>query len=206
MGDHDDEAVVGDFGEQVHDLDARLGIERAGGLVGKEDFRVVDEGAGDGDALHLAAGKLARLLVDVVGKPHLPQGFDGARAALGARHARKRERELDVGKDGLVGDEVVALEHEPDAVVAERVPIAVLVFLGGHAVDDEVARVVVVEPADDVEHGGLARPRRAEDGHELVVAEGNGHVVERDLGEAAGCVCLADIAQLEHFGAFRNKV
>ncbi len=34
-------------------------VEVAGGLVGEQDGRVVDEGAGDADALLLAAGKLA---------------------------------------------------------------------------------------------------------------------------------------------------
>lgn len=46
-----------------------------------------------------------------------------------------------------MGNEVVGLEDESDAVVAECVPVAILVFLGRDAVDDEVARVVVVEPA-----------------------------------------------------------
>jgi len=41
--------------EDVHDLTAGLGIEVPGGLVGKEDFGIVHEGAGDGDALTLAA-------------------------------------------------------------------------------------------------------------------------------------------------------
>ena len=54
-----------------------------------------------------------------------------------------------------MGDEIVGLEDEPDAVVAECVPVAILVFLGRDAVDDEVARVVVVEPADDVEQRRL---------------------------------------------------
>ena len=161
--DHDDQAVVCDFREQVHDLDARLGVERAGGLVGQQDLRVVDEGARDGDALHLPAGKLTGLLVDVLGQADAPEGFQGPFAALGARHARQRERQLHVGEHGLVRDEVVALEHEADAVVAVGVPVAVLVLLGGNAVDDQVARIVMVKPAHDVQQRGLARARRPQD-------------------------------------------
>ena len=82
--DHDDQAVVCDFGEQVHDLDARFGIERARGFVGQQDFGVVDEGAGDGHALHLAAGQLAGLLVDVVAQAHLLQRGHGAIVPFGA--------------------------------------------------------------------------------------------------------------------------
>ena len=196
--DHDDQAVVCDFREQVHDLDARLGVERAGGLVGQQDLRVVDEGARDGDALHLPAGKLAGLLVHVLGQAHAPERVQRPLAALGARHARQRERQLHVGQHGLVRDEVVALEHEADAVVAVGVPVAVLVLLGGNAVDDQVARIVMVKPAHDVQQRGLARARRPQDGHELVVAERHGHVVERHLGERACRVRLADMVQLKH--------
>ena len=84
--DHDNEAVVGDLGEQVHDLDARLGVEGAGGLVGQKDLRVVDEGAGDGHALHLAAGELAGLFVHVLAEAHALERLHGALAPLGARH------------------------------------------------------------------------------------------------------------------------
>ena len=53
--DHDDEPIVRDFGQEVHNLHARFGIERTGGLVGQENLRVVDECSGDCDALHLPA-------------------------------------------------------------------------------------------------------------------------------------------------------
>ena len=87
--DHDDEAVVGDLGEQVHDLDARLGVEGAGGLVGQKDLRVVDEGAGDGHALHLAAGELAGLFVHVLAEAHALE-----RLAWRARAARRATRRI----------------------------------------------------------------------------------------------------------------
>ena len=98
------------------------------------------------------------------------------------------------------------MEHEADAVVAVGVPVLVFVLLGGDAVDDKVARVVVVEAADDVEHGGLARPRGTEHRHELVVAEGHRHVVEGRLREAGRGVGLADVEQLEHGEPFRARV
>src|SRR5882672_10402770 len=48
--------------ENRHDLDAGAGIERAGGLVGEDDSRVVDQAAGDGHALLLAAGELIGMM------------------------------------------------------------------------------------------------------------------------------------------------
>ena len=49
--------------QQLHDLVRRLLIEISGGLVGKENHRVVDQGAGDGHALSLSAGQLTRQML-----------------------------------------------------------------------------------------------------------------------------------------------
>ena len=74
----------------------------------------------------------------------------------------------------LVGDQVVALEHKADGVVAVGVPVPVLVLLGGDAVDDQVAGIVAVQAADDVEEGGFAGAAGAQDGDELIVPRGSG--------------------------------
>ena len=59
MGDHDDGvALAVDAFELVHDGEGRFGVEVAGGFVGKDDFWVGDDGAGDGGALLLTAGEL----------------------------------------------------------------------------------------------------------------------------------------------------
>ena len=154
--DHDDEAVAGHVAQQVHDLHARLGVEGAGGLVGQQDFGVVDEGARDGDALHLAARHLRGLLVDMVFQADPFQGVEGPLAALGARDARQGQGQLDVRQDALVRDQVVGLEDEADAIVAVGIPVARLVVLRRNAVDDEVSALEAVEATDDVEHRRLA--------------------------------------------------
>ena len=193
--DHDDEAVAGDVAQQVHDLHARLGVEGAGGLVGEQDFGVVDEGARDGDALHLAARHLGGLLVDVFGKSHARQGVEGALAALGTRDARQGQGQFDVSQDALVGDQVVGLEDEADAVVAVGVPVPGLVVLRGDAIDDEVATLEAVEAADDVEHRRLARAGLAEHGDELVVTERHRDLVERHLHQVGGLVGLDNLLE-----------
>ena len=78
-----------------------------------------------------------------------------------------------------MGDEVVALEHKADGVVAVGVPVAVGVLFGGDAVDDKVAAVVAVQAADDVQQGGLAGAAGAEDGDEFVVAQVQADIVQR---------------------------
>ena len=200
--DHDHEAVFCHILQQLHDLDARLAVQCAGGLVGQQDVGVVDEGAGDGHALHLAARHLGGALVELVPETHLPQRLGGTAAALSARHARDGQGQFDVGEDGLVGDEVIALEHEADGVVAVGVPVPVGVAAGGDAVDDELAAVVAVEAADDVEQRGLARAAGAEDGDKFAVAQVETDPVERCLCQIAGGVFLFDIDKLKHWPAF----
>ena len=200
--DHDHEAVFCHILQQLHDLDARLAVQCAGGLVGQQDVGVVDEGAGDGHALHLAARHLSGALVELVSEAHLPQRLGGTAAALSARHARDGQGQFDVGEDGLVGDEVIALEHEADGVVAVGVPVPVGVAAGGDAVDDELAAVVAVEAADDVEQRGLARAAGAEDGDKFAVAQVEADPVERCLCQIAGGVFLFDIDKLKHWPAF----
>ena len=58
---HDHGGAAGvDAGEQLHDAGARGGVEVSGRLVGEQDLRLVDDGAGDRDALLLTAGELVR--------------------------------------------------------------------------------------------------------------------------------------------------
>ncbi len=130
MGHHNHQAVVGDFGEQVHDLHARFGVERAGRLVGQDDFRFVYQSARDGDALHLSAGKLAGLFIDMLVQPNAFKRVGRALPSFGSRYARKGKRQLNIFEDCLVGNEVICLENETDSIVAIGIPIVIFVFLG----------------------------------------------------------------------------
>ena len=171
MRDHDDETVFGDLFQYLHHLHARLAVERAGRLIGEQNVRVVDKRSRDGDALHLAAGHLVRLFVELVAEAHALKRLDGALAALALAHARERERQLHVAQYRLVRNEVIALEDEADGVVAIAVPVGVGEILCRSAIDDEIAARVVVKAADDVEQRRLAAARMAEDGDKLALAE-----------------------------------
>ena len=58
VGHHNDQTVLGDIAEEVHDLDTGLGVKSAGRFIGQENFRIVDERSSNSDALHLATRKL----------------------------------------------------------------------------------------------------------------------------------------------------
>ena len=58
-------------------LVAQLGVEIGERLVEQEDLRIAHDGAADGDALALAAGKLARIAVEQAAS--MPSIFAAAR-------------------------------------------------------------------------------------------------------------------------------
>ena len=198
VGDHDDQAVVGHFLEKVHDLNRCLGVQSSGGLVGQEDLGIVYQGARDGYALHLSAGHLVGLLVGLLPEADFFQGVQSHLPALVSGDAADRQCQLDVLQDSLVGDQVVGLEDKADRVVAVGVPVAVLVFFGRYAVDDQIAGVVAVQSAYDIEEGGLARAARPEDRDELVVPQVERDVIEGDLLVPSGIVFLPYILKLQH--------
>ena len=77
--------LVGELAEDPHDLLRCRRVEIARRLVGEQDRRPIDERAGDGDALALAAGQLVGPVLHAIAELHALEGFDGARAALGRR-------------------------------------------------------------------------------------------------------------------------
>ena len=64
VGDDEGGAALHEEVEAVLDHGFGLGVEGAGGFVEDEDARVGENGAGDGDALALAAGELDAALAD----------------------------------------------------------------------------------------------------------------------------------------------
>ena len=113
-------------------------------------------------------------------------------------HARERERQLHVFQNGLMRNEVIALEHKADAVVAIGIPIAIAKILGRNAVDQQVARIKVIESANNVEHRSFTRTRGTQNGHELVIAKRQAYVVERHLRKRLRNVPFANTFELQH--------
>src|SRR5690606_23298817 len=86
VGDGGDDGVVGDdggegaefavdAGEGFEDEDAGGDVEGAGGLIAEQDAGALGDGAGDGDALLLAAGELAGEVIGAVGQADEGEGL-----------------------------------------------------------------------------------------------------------------------------------
>ena len=157
-------------GEEVsHHLVAGCGVEVPGRLVREEKVGTVDEGAGDGDALLLAARKLARIVPQAVVEPHCGELL--ARPLEGVGGARELARGGHVLDGGHGGDEVEGLEHDADVgppEPRERVLVEGREVFPRHL---DPARGRPFETADDHEQGRLAGPGRPDDAHRLAGGE-----------------------------------
>ena len=152
------------LGQKVEDLRLHRDVERAGRLVAHDDARAQHEGAGDGDALALAARQLGRQALAHLGATGRPAPASRRRAcaislrvdvALGTErhgddvaHARQRvERGEGILEHRLDQPRAGAAIHVDDAL----------------ALDRDVAGGRREQAQDQAGEGGLAAARFAHD-------------------------------------------
>ncbi len=159
-------------------LGSQLEVERRERLVEQQDARLVGEGAGEGDALLLTAGKLCRLAVLEPVELHESEHLGDLRRDLRALAAAHLETEGDVLRDRQMREDGIALEHGVDRPAERRQPIELL------AMQQDRAGILRLETGDEAQHRGLAAAARAEQREELVRTDCNRDAVER--ADAAG--------------------
>jgi hypothetical protein len=126
VGDDHDRPALGDqLVEQGQDLLPGLAVQRPGRLVGQQDQRVVDQPAGDADALLLPAGQLHRAVVDPLGHPDPLGQRHRPPPPLLRRDAEVEHRHLEVLEHRQLLDQVVLLEDEPDPRAADLAQLVV---------------------------------------------------------------------------------
>ncbi len=168
-------------------------VERAGWLVAKQDVGPLGNRPCDGNALLFAAGQLRGKVIQPMLESHELQRLLGCHGRIGNLRDQR-----DVLACGQAGNEVVELEDEPDVmttVVGERRvagggQVAVLV--------DDPPRRRHVETAEDVEQGGLAAARGAEQHHELRCVDVEVDTAERFDCDFAHVLDLGHAARDEH--------
>ena len=198
VGNHDHQPFPGNLLQQIHHLDAGLRVQGAGGFVRQQDIRVVDKSPGNGHPLHLAAGHLVGLLVELIAQSHRLQGCLCPLFPLRRGDAGNGQCQLHIGQNTLMGDQIVALEHETDGMVPVGIPVPVRVFSGGNAVDDQIAAVIPVQTADDVQQCGLTGAAGAQNGHKFIVPQIQAHTVQCSLHQFTGDILFSDVLDLKH--------
>ena len=209
MGDehHGGALIAGETLQQGDDLRLDGDVERGGGFVGNDEFGLGAEGEGDDHALAHAAGEFMRVAVDALGgggDADAFQPFDGPRPGLGGV-------EGEVGGDGFDqlpshGVERVqggqrVLEDGADLLAADAAHIIVAQIVDAAAFEEDLAAGDAAggfEQADDGRAGhGFAGTRFADDAQHLAGGDGEGDVVKRHQGAAAGGEFYAEVADFE---------
>ena len=174
----------------VEHLADHLGVEGRGRLVEQQHLGVHGEGAGDGDALLLTAGELARLGVDERLHAHALEEPHRVLLALGAAAAQRLHLTDDAVLQHVhVGEEVELLKDHADAgAVARQVEAR---RADGLAAVLDRAAVGRFEAVHAAQQRGLAGAAGADDAHDLAGAH-----VEVDVAQHA--VVAEGLAQVAH--------
>ena len=156
VGDEDGGVAGGvvDFAQPAAQLAADLRVERAERLVEQQHLGLDRHGAGERDALALAAGELRRIALLQAGELHEVEQFGGAAADLGLGRPRRAgpdlQAEADILGHGHVPEQRVVLEHEADIALLHGAVRGVLVA------EKDGAAGRPLEPGDQAQQRRLA--------------------------------------------------
>ena len=152
---------------------AKLRVQAGERLVEEVEARAPHERAAQGDALALAAGKLARAFAEMRGKAQRLRGLAHALLGLRGRSAPGHEPERHVLAHGHVRIEREPLEHHRD------VPLLGLEARDVAPVHVDVSAGRRLQPGDEAEERGFSASRRPEHRQELAVLKLEIDSVER---------------------------
>jgi len=157
--------VAGEAFHHLQDAGDEFGVEGAGDFVEEHRLGAHGEGAGDGDALLLAAGEFAGEGGFAVGEADADEELAGAGGRFRFAQPEDFDRgEGEVAEDGQVGEQVKALEDHADlgAVEGEGGPGS-----RRRPSNQIFAGVGGFEEVDAADEGGLAGAGGADDAEDF---------------------------------------
>ncbi len=169
---------LGQVDHRIKHLFDHLGVEGRGGLVKEHDLGLHGQCAGDGGSLLLAAGKLARMLVGLFRDAYLLQQFHRFLFSFLPRpFAHSDGRQSDVVQDRQMGEEVELLKDHAD-LTADGSDVADI--MGEfNAIHDDLTALVLLQPINGADEGGLAGAGRAENDDDLPLLHGHVDALQR---------------------------
>ena len=177
VADHDHgHAALGELPHDLEHLADQLGVEGAGRLVEEHEHRVHRHGAGDGDALLLAARELAGEEVHALAEPHLGEQLVRLADGFLLLHALHQDRALGDVLGGVLVREEVELLEDHAALHADLVHVlleAAAVAAAGdvHVADPDLAGRGVLEEVQAAQEGALAGAGRPDEHDYLALVD-----------------------------------
>ncbi len=86
-------------------------------------------------------------------QPHLFQRFLRPFGPFCLADAGNRQRQFDICQNGLMGNQIIALKNKTDRVIPVGIPVSVLIPFCGNSVNNQIAVIIAVQAADDVQQG-----------------------------------------------------
>ena len=175
-----------------HDLMRRLGIEIAGGFIRKQQNRIVDQGARDGDALLLSAGQLPGCIALAIGQT---KEFQAMPAPVRCARCRsKPPRGIEQGQRDILdrtgaGEKVEALKDKTQPFAADARE-----FRLRQPRDIDALQIILsagrpIQAAEQRHQRGLPRSGRSHDGDEFAGLDGQIDAAQRmhvDVADVIG--------------------
>ena len=168
------------FGETDHGVQHfldHLRVERRSRLVEQHDLRLHAQRPGDRHPLLLAAGELTGKLVGLLGNAHALEIMHGDLLGLPARQLAHPHRcQGAVLQHGQVRKQIEVLEDHAD-FTANRLD---LLEIAGqlHTIDDDPPLLMLLQPIQAADGGGLARPGRPAQHDAFALPHGKVDVLE----------------------------
>ena len=186
--------------DQLEHLVAGVAVEIAGRLVGEQQARFHDGGAGDRDPLALPAGELVGTVIGTRREVEALQCTRHPLAALGRLDPGQHQRQADVLGRGQARHQVEELEYETD-LVATLDGARRAVERGDVGPVEQVAPPArAIEQADDVEQRRFAGAGRPHDRQVVAGGDPQVDVAQRVHRLLADLEVAADPGELEHHG------
>ena len=199
-------AVAGKVHHDIQHFAHHFRIQRRSGLVEEHELRLHGQGAGNGHALLLTAGKHGGVDVRLVADAHLLQQHQRSVLGLLAGHTAQFARgHGKVLQHGLVREQIELLEDHAQ-ILTDLVDV-VLRIVHINAVHGNKPAVDFLKPVDGTQQRGLAGPGRAYDDHALPLIHMQGdilqggqfskefpHMFDADDGVRIICVCHSSSA------------
>ena len=194
--EHDgDVQLAVDATQQVEHILRGLGVEGARRLVGEKYARMRGERASDADTLLLPAGKLAGILVRVLGEPHEFKQLGDSAVAIVRTPVVAHQRVGDVAGDRAGFKKVELLEHHADFLTdGAQLAFAQVRDVLPH--DFHGATRGAFQRVDHAHQRGFASAGVSDDAEDFSFGDVDAHVIDRFGQRLALFCCLARSARI----------
>ena len=157
--------------DQLQDLSARMRIQVARGFICQQNRRIHAKRPSDCHPLALAAGEFVRQMIQALAQTDQVQQLSRTFLNFLARPAAQMQRKRHVLQARKSRQQIEELEDEPDLVAANASQIVVAEFRKRLAVQFYFAGARMIQPADQIQHGGFSGSGRTHDGRHLALGD-----------------------------------